>query len=797
MAIERIGLGGVLEFDSSRAVRAMGQARTALGRFTRQESQTIQTTHRLNLGLDQMTGKFGRAAMNISRAGNQMSQAIRTAGFAAVPLTAGLAFSVKQAADFEQAMANVRAVTKGLTEEEFDRLQKKAKLLGITTVFTAEESAQGMEKLGRAGFNAAETLSAIDGALAAAAAEGANSTTVIEIIARNLRAMGLEASNASGFANVLANTSASTTTDIVGLGNSLRFGVAMAKQAKIPLSDLTTIMGLLSDSGNVGSRAGTAFANMLNKLAKPSKKGAALMKKFNIQIFETERGGLDVLRTMQSVQEAFQDVNSGIRKTGFIAELFGLRGTRAVSALESALESGKLTQLLQENRQEFTLAEGAAKRMADIRLNTFHGQIKLLKAAIEGLNIELGGLLIQTLTGDSKAATQGLQGVVQVLQELNSETGLTAETAKAQGPTITGIAIGMRDAFIEFGDSVARAHDKVRAFLLQMGIDLGEGGVSNVTKMIVKFGLLVAVLAPVITAVGIFAFIITQIAGAVAALAPIFLGLAGAISGPVLIAIGVVVAAFYVFRDIVVGQIEVVSEFFSAMWENASSGVFFLIDSFRILWKDVMSIVGDIKDEFMFLKPLLVGIAQVVGKVWGLAFNGIARVVGTVVFVLSKLLVLAKTVVRFIVGGVLNTIHGLAIAMVALADSMNIPVATGLRKFAGQKPFEMFKPGQSDTDLLNERKKESDAIADAATEQKAAAQKERPIENKINLEDKRCLEVSNAISLDGREIANNQAKHKIDIGERLGAKVSPFQRRVQLEQGAIPAAGGLVPKGAT
>lgn len=57
-------------------------------------------------------------------------------------VVAGIGASVTVAADFEQSMARVGAIS-GATGEDFEKLKDKAKELGETTQFSASQAAEG------------------------------------------------------------------------------------------------------------------------------------------------------------------------------------------------------------------------------------------------------------------------------------------------------------------------------------------------------------------------------------------------------------------------------------------------------------------------------------------------------------------------------------------------------------------------------------------------------------------------------------------------------------------------------
>ena len=113
-----------------------------------------------------------RAALEATRQNLSWSN-IKGDLMTAAGLGLSLAAPVKQAADFQQAMARVQAVSftgKGKTDEQkkadaeaFKQLQEQALQLGRDTQYTATQAAQSQENLARAGFKAKEIISAMPG----------------------------------------------------------------------------------------------------------------------------------------------------------------------------------------------------------------------------------------------------------------------------------------------------------------------------------------------------------------------------------------------------------------------------------------------------------------------------------------------------------------------------------------------------------------------------------------------------------------------------------------------------------
>ncbi len=92
MAFERIGIGGFLKFDEKDALRGMGRARKGFARLRKGAGQ-------VGAGLSQIGG------------------GLRNMSLALLPVTAGIGFGIKKAAEFEKKMSGVGAITRASTED--------------------------------------------------------------------------------------------------------------------------------------------------------------------------------------------------------------------------------------------------------------------------------------------------------------------------------------------------------------------------------------------------------------------------------------------------------------------------------------------------------------------------------------------------------------------------------------------------------------------------------------------------------------------------------------------------------
>ena len=158
-------------------------------------------------------------------------------------------------AEFDKQMRTVRAVT-GSTGADFTMLTEKAKELGATTSFTASQVAEGMTALGRMGFNSSEIDGAIQGMLNLSIATGTDLAQASEIAANNMRVFGMNTSQMTDIADLLAFTANGSAQTLEDLGEALKTAGPIAARAGVSLKDTAAQLGVLANMGIRGSMQG-------------------------------------------------------------------------------------------------------------------------------------------------------------------------------------------------------------------------------------------------------------------------------------------------------------------------------------------------------------------------------------------------------------------------------------------------------------------------------------------------------------------------------------------------------------
>lgn len=521
MAFENIGLGAILKFDGSKFIAGVKKSEVKLRDFvkTGKKVQTVLVKIK-TIGVAAFR-RLGRSMRTMSSGMGKMRAGLQSMTLAFAPLGIGLGLGAKKFIDFQQQMQNVKAISKDISDNEFVQLTKKAKLLGSTTQFTATQAGEGFELMAQQGLTFQDQMAGIGGVLDLAAAGSIELSDAARIAGDTAGAFGLKMTELTRVADVLALTSASTNTNVLQLGEALAKAAPLAATMRVPLEDTAAALGLIANAGIKAGASGTAFKNMLIKLAAPSAKGTKAMKKFKLQIFETDTGALDLNKTMKAFIEGTKGIESATARAKVLVELFGLRAPGAVNALTVAIENGKFDTL----PDELMNAAGAAKRMAAVKLDSFQGQMTLLASAAEGFALEFFGPFVEMAEkGLKDTVIPFVQDLVAALQFIQDPTKEGADEFNALGNTVKQVAFGVMEAIKTVTAIIDTVVDKVKALGAQFNARFGPDAIQKITKWVIIFGLVAAAMVPVLIMLVAIGFAISAISTVVSGVATLLSG---------------------------------------------------------------------------------------------------------------------------------------------------------------------------------------------------------------------------------------------------------------------------------
>lgn len=413
----------------------------------------------------------------------------RLAGTVAVG-TAMFAYPLKAAMDFEQGMAEVGAITRA-DDADMARLTENAREMGRTTKFSATQAAQGQKFLAMAGFKTNQIISSMPGMLDLAAASGMDLGRTADIASNILTGFGMEASDMTRVANVMALAFSSSNTDVEQLGYAMKYAAPQAKALGFSIEQTAAIVSKLSDAGIQGQMAGTTLRGMIDSLT--DKSNAKKLKALKVDVVDKKGNLRDLSTIIKEMDKRMSAKGWGsAKRASFIKDVFGARAGTGANAIWDAVLSGSLEELTQKYINE---QDGAVRRMADKMNATAKGSLTQLGSALESVGIDLGNVLLPPLAETAKGLASIVGSVSQFMQKCPVLTkwvvGLGAGFLGLKAATLA-TRIGwshLRDGGSIALDILQRVRPSVIANSLAMARMRGEGSALKGMFTVLKGGI--------------------------------------------------------------------------------------------------------------------------------------------------------------------------------------------------------------------------------------------------------------------------------------------------------------------
>lgn len=341
--------------------------------------------------------------------------------------------AVKMAADFDQQMSTVQANT-GATSAQMDQLRAAAIEAGASTVYSASDSADAINDLGKAGMSVTDILTGgLTGALNLAASDGMAVGDAAEYMANALSMFHLKGSQASQVADTLAAGAGKAVGNVSDFGEALNNCGAQANSFGMNIQETTGVLALFAQNGTIGAEAGTQLNSMLMKLAAPSTEASNTMKELGISAYDAQHHFVGMANFAGQLQKAEKNLTDEQRNQAN-ATIFGSYAIKAANYLYEAGESGvnKWTKAVSES--------GYAAEQAAAKNNNLKGDLENLGGSMESLMISVG----EGAQGPLRKMVQGLDtlvdafaglpsGVQQTLVVMASLAGVFGAVHKAAG----------------------------------------------------------------------------------------------------------------------------------------------------------------------------------------------------------------------------------------------------------------------------------------------------------------------------------------------------------------------------
>lgn len=348
---------------------------------------------RLSAQLDEYVSGMEKAAKATSDVGSaaeklaQQKQAFQMLGASALAMgavaAAGVTLAVSKWADFDQAMSNVQAAT-GEGEAGMKSLADAALDAGARTVFSAEESANAIEELAKAGVSTADILGgALDGALDLAAAGGLGVAEAAGIAATALKTFKLEGSDMAHVADLMAAGAGKAMGDVTDLSGAFNQSAMVASAMGLSIEETTGTLAAFASQGLLGSDAGTSFKSMLQSLTPTSGAAKAAIDEYNLSAYDAQGNFIGMEAYAGKLQDGLKDLSTE-QQMATMKTIFGSDAVRAATVLFSEGEEGI------RGWTDAVDDQGYAAEQAAMRLDNLKGDLEALGGALDTALIKTG-----------------------------------------------------------------------------------------------------------------------------------------------------------------------------------------------------------------------------------------------------------------------------------------------------------------------------------------------------------------------------------------------------------------------
>ncbi|ENC2665030.1 phage tail tape measure protein [Listeria monocytogenes] len=425
-------------------------------------SDNIDKINKKNInvkGLDSSIVKVEQFGNMLEKSGQKLTKVgtAMTVGFTA-PIVAGMVKSTKAYLDFDNEVTEVNSLLRESDEsakefgdrytQVFDYAQKASVKYGVAS----EQTMLGMKEMVKKGYDINQTMASMPAIFNAARASGDDFETVMSVTTSTLEQFGMISKDTNKqmeytnkVADVLTYVADKTAAGFSDMGTAMNYVGPISHSLGYSLTDTAAAVGLLSNRGIEGQKAGTGLRGMLTSLLKPSKSAAEAMSAVGLTI-EDNNGNMKTLPTL------LDDINDKTKKmtktqkNSFLTMIFGREPLSAVNTLLEA--RGDSLRKYSKGADE---ANGYTKQVADNMRKAGKFGVDQFKASLEVLEQNVGQKLMPALTPIIEWANKMIDKFNDLSGEQQQNIIKWAGIIAATGPVLTvgGKLVSMTSGLIK------------------------------------------------------------------------------------------------------------------------------------------------------------------------------------------------------------------------------------------------------------------------------------------------------------------------------------------------------------
>jgi TP901 family phage tail tape measure protein len=400
----------------------------ALARAQEVEAATALAATRAQAAHAASLGNVSKAAVASGAGFLGLRGAVLTAGTGFIAATVAfqaLSRSIGLAAQLETEL-NVFRVTAGATADQMERVSEAATALGRDITLpgvNAQDAAETMSQLARAGLDVEDAMAAARGTLQLATAAEIENAQATELVANALNSFKLEGTDATRVADLFAGAAKESQGSIVDMGLALKQASAIASGLGISIEDTVTLLTQLSRAGLSSSDAGTSLRQTFLRLIQN-------LPKVNDEV---EKLGLNLRDASGNIRpEIFEELGTKLRKLTPAARQTAIANLGGADAIRTYLLLSREAVGTFDQVQASITQQGLASEAAAARTSGLAGDVEAAKNELTTLGTTAGRVASGPLS--FLARTAGLAaGAINDMNREIEESNAPRELARGLG----------------------------------------------------------------------------------------------------------------------------------------------------------------------------------------------------------------------------------------------------------------------------------------------------------------------------------------------------------------------------
>lgn len=299
---------------------------------------------------------------------------------------------IRTGEEFTAAISKVGAIS-GATADELKQLEDAARLYGSTTMFSAKESADALQYMALAGWNAQQDIDALPSVLSLAASSGMDLGRASDIVTDYITAFGLSVDDAARFVDIMSYAMSHSNTTTEMLGEAYKNCAATAHSMGITVEEVTAALMTMANAGVKGGEAGTTLNTLMTRLATDTKGCATQLKEFGVEIYDLTTGKMNSLsKIMVDLSAAWDSLNGNMQRQAELAK--AIAGTNQYAGFQTLMQGmSKAAKEAGMSFEDYTKAledcNGTASQMSKTMTDNLTGDIKSMQSALDELKLKI------------------------------------------------------------------------------------------------------------------------------------------------------------------------------------------------------------------------------------------------------------------------------------------------------------------------------------------------------------------------------------------------------------------------